>query len=186
MKTLVNKILGIDKTRVLIGVPSNPQIKHFINTDLEKGSEKQEERLIIFLDALTQTGGGAITLKIVNDDNSCEVCGIMIKSNGEWFTVSKEEMQNSYTMVNPDGEPVTLPDNVRIVDFNMLCQEVKTIKDYEYEHLKCVAKRNADLYKFYPDEFESKMLSYGWKPSDIDLMKKHIERISGKPADNEN
>lgn len=159
MKTLVNKILGIDKTRVLIGVPSNPQIKHFINTDLEKGSEKQEERLIIFLDALMQTGGGAITLKIVNDDNSCEVCGIMLKSNGEWFTVSKEEMQNFYTTVNPDGEPVTLPDNVRIVDFNMLCQEVKTIKDYEYEHLKCVAKRNADLYKFYPDEFESKMLS---------------------------
>lgn len=83
MKTLVNKILGIEKNRVLIGVPSNPQIKHFINTDLEKGSEKQEERLIIFLDALMQTGGGAITLKIVNDDNSCEVCGIMIKSNGE-------------------------------------------------------------------------------------------------------
>ena len=122
LNNLINKILGIDKTRVLIGVPSNPKAKHFINTDLEKGSEKQKERLIVFLNALMQTGGGAITLKIVNEDDTFDVCGIMLKFNGEWFAVSKEEMQESYTMVNPDGEPVTLPANVRIVDFNMICQ----------------------------------------------------------------
>ena len=118
---LVNKILGINKTRVLIGVPSNPRIKHFISADLEKGSEKQKERLIVFLNALMQTGGGAITLKICNEDNTFDVCGIILKFNGEWFAISKDEMQNTYTTVNPDGEPVEMPENIRIVDFNMLC-----------------------------------------------------------------
>lgn len=117
LNNLVNKILCIDKTRVLIGVPSNPKIKHFINTDLEKGSENQKERLIVFLNALMQTGGGAITLKIVNEDNTFDVSGIILKFNGEWFAVTKEEMQESFTMVNPDGEPVEMPENIRIVDF---------------------------------------------------------------------
>lgn len=124
LNNLVNKILGIDKTRVLIGVPSNPKIKHFINTDLEKGSEKQKERLIVFLNALMQTGGGAITLKIVNEDNTFDVSGIMLKFNGEWFAVTKEEMKESFTTVNPDGEPVEMPENIRIVDFNEI-MEVK-------------------------------------------------------------
>ena len=92
LNNLVNMILGIDKTRVLIGVPSNPQIKHFINTDLEKGSENQKERLIVFLNALMQTGGGAITLKICNEDNTFDVCGIMLKFNGEWFITLKAEL----------------------------------------------------------------------------------------------
>ena len=121
LNNLVNMILNIDKTRVLIGVPSNPKIKHFITTDLEKGSEKQKERLIVFLNALMQTGGGAITLKIFNEDNTFDVCGIMLKFNGEWFAVTKEEMQESFITVNPEGESVNIPGNIRIVDFNFLC-----------------------------------------------------------------
>ncbi|MBQ8215560.1 MAG: hypothetical protein IJZ33_04810 [Clostridia bacterium] len=52
----------------------------------------------------------------------------------------------------------------------------------DLEHLKSVAKRNIDFYKFYPDEFEETMVMKGYKQSEIDFMKKHIEKLGGKPT----
>lgn len=58
---------------------------------------------------------------------------------------------------------------------------MKTANDLE--HLKSVAKRNVDFYKFYPDEFEETMSMKGYKQSDIEFMKKYIEKLGGKPTD---
>lgn len=57
------------------------------------------------------------------------------------------------------------------------------MKINETEHLKSVAKRNIDFYKFYPDEFEETMSMKGYKQSEINFMKKHIEKLGGKPTD---
>lgn len=121
IEKLSERILSINKNRVLIGVPSNPEIQYYLSADLQQGGENQETMLITFFDSLMHTGGGAITLKVVNDDNTFDVCGICVKSNGEWFAVPKEEMQNAYTTCNECDEPIHLPDNINIVDFNVLC-----------------------------------------------------------------
>lgn len=55
--------------------------------------------------------------------------------------------------------------------------------DIELEHLKSVAKRNIDFYKFYPTEFEEKMTTKGWKQSDIEFMERYIEKLGGKPTE---
>lgn len=45
------------------------------------------------------------------------------------------------------------------------------------EHLKAVAKRNADLYFKDKERFETRMFWCGWKPSEVQQMEAYINRI---------
>lgn len=45
------------------------------------------------------------------------------------------------------------------------------------EHLKAVAKRNADLYFKDKERFETRMFWCGWKPSEVQQMEVYINRV---------
>lgn len=52
------------------------------------------------------------------------------------------------------------------------------MKGFEQEHLEAVAIRNKELYEKDKKKFETRMFWLGWKPSEVEQMKKYLERVN--------
>lgn len=139
VKNLVNTIYNVDMNFVLVAVPSDKKIDNYLEIGFKKGFKtlplieqiERRNKLSIFFKSFVKMGGGGVTFKISNEDDTFDVFGFFVKSNGEWFAVPKDEMTKAYTTCNENGEPVPLPENIHIRDWEYLIKNIMKEDDIE-------------------------------------------------------
>ena len=139
IKNLVNTIYNVDKNFALVAVPSDKKIDNYLEIGFKKGFKtfplieqiERRNKLSIFFKSFVKMGGGGVTLKIQSEDNTFDVFGLFVKSNGECMTVPMEEMTKAYTTCNECGEPVPLPENILIRDWEYLIKNIMKEDDTE-------------------------------------------------------
>lgn len=128
VKDLVNTIYNVDKNFVLVAVPSDTKIDKYLEIGFKKGFRKlpfieqckRRDNLSAFFKTFMKMGGGGVTLKIQNENDTFDVFGFFVKSNGESLDVPKDELTKAYTTCNENGEPAPLPENIHIRDWEYL------------------------------------------------------------------